>query len=300
MPRNAIFETVRYGVETTPGSAVTVTSNLQTISIQPTNKTAISKFRPAGSKVDTVLALGREWTEFSLESTPCYEEVGLIFDSLIAKNSGGVTTMKTTEPNSPATYTFEVGTGSNCVKFGYGLIHSATLKWTPDEIKITGEGFGQKMTSTTATSISETADMTPIQAGQVVISVDGTELKGANGTVFEAELTINKNWEMVKGIDNAGTGFKTNSELGPEMTFTLTLEADASGLGFLNTLRDDNATRLFAITATDGTNTFKVELGGKVAETRDYGETDGVTTIGYVFSVVTEESLGSPIKITVS
>lgn len=294
--RNQIFETVRYAAEVTPGTAVTVDHNLQSINVQPSNKTSISKFRPAGSKVDTVLALGREWTEFKIDCKPTYEEILMVFDSLIAKNTGGVITMKTTEPNTPATYSFEVGTGSNAVKFASGIIASADLKWTPDELTLTGDGFGQKMTSCTATAVAGTPAITPIQAGQVTIKVDGVTLTRC----FEAELNVGRNWQMVNPINANGTGFTAISELAPEMTFSVTVEADAQGMGFLDTLRNDNATRLFEIEATDGVNTFTVELGGKVSETKDYGTVDGVTTVGFVFSVVMEDTLSSPIRVTVS
>jgi hypothetical protein len=297
--RASAFQQCQIGLESTAGTAVAATVNLQSISITPKPAMSVQKFRPQGKLFPTVVALGKDYTTASISGTPCFEEIGHIFASVLAKGTAteGVTpyTIDSDAPNDPQTYTVEFGpAGGAGEKFAYGIITGLGLKWTREAFELSGDMIGRAMADMATITTVAAADVTPILPG----NFDFYLSDGVAGTTkltrcFSVDVNISGRWQAIWPADSSTTGFPAIVEAIPEGSIKMLLEADTQGKTPLATIRAGNATKYFIMHAeVTGGYELDIEMAVKVGEPEEFKDEGGVYAIGHNLVLVDSADLG--------
>lgn len=316
--RSTLNQNVQIGVETTPGTAVAATKRLQSIGIEPSISVDKSNFRPIGSKFNALSVLGKEWSEASISGRATYTELQYIFSSVI--NTGVVTapvagtsqwvfTPSTRADDAPKTFTVEHGSGVRADRFTYGLITEVSLSFSRDSIEVSGSMMGRAiedgitMTSTGVTS----PNLIPVNPTQVSVYLDDSA--ASLGTtkltrMISGEFSLGSRFGPVWVLDAANPSFVNHIETEPDLTATMTLQADAFGMGLLNTLRDGSTKflRIEAIGGIIGATTEKyrltIDLAGKISDTGGFSDQDGVYAIEFSLIGVHDAVWGKAVQVT--
>lgn len=126
-----IYRTMNIGPETTPGTEVSPTKKLASLSFSPTPNPTVNTFAPSGYALDTVAATNGEQTDFSLTGLGVYDEIPYFWASLL-KNTTPTTPGGTlprlwtfdyssTSANTQKTYSYEIGDTARA-QCGAGLV----------------------------------------------------------------------------------------------------------------------------------------------------------------------------------
>lgn len=136
-----------------------------------------------------------------------------------------------------------------------------------------------------------TIALIPIIPTQVSVFIDNTA--AALGTTkmtraISAEFSLGSRFGGVWVLDAANSSFVNHIETEPDLTMSMTLQADAQGMALLEDLRDGD-TKFIRIEAT-GTliesgqpYLFQLDLAGKVADTNGFSDEDGVYAVEFSF-----------------
>jgi len=143
-------------------------------------------------------------------------------------------------------------------------------------------------------------DIQPIIPTQICVTMDTTF--GALGTtkltrLISAEFTLGNRFAGVWVLDCENPSFVNHIESEPDLTLNMTLQADAQGMGLLNTLRSGD-TRFVQIEA-EGVNVesgyphrFQLDMAVKVADTNGFSDQDGVYAVEFSFVGVADGGWG--------
>ena len=295
--RTTAFQSAAYGVESTPGSSATISTRLVGLSIKPQVKVETHKYTPQGSLWPTIMPLGKDYTEAKLDGEPVYEELGFLFGSALCAGSGGTYNPNSSGPNTPSTYTVQVGSTGRAEKFSYGVVTGFGLKWTRSSIDISGDMIGSKLTtSTTFTTGSAPATITPMTPNDVTVTYAGSGLTRC----FEVDLNVSGRWKPVWVIDSSQNSFVAIAEAVPEGTIKIKTEADAQGFTFLDNLRANNTTETLIISCVNGSKSCTITAAVKVSDVESFEDEDGVYAVGYTLAIVYDSSLSYSIKAEVA
>jgi|GEM_PF-4500673 len=287
---------VQVGKEGTTGAGTAATTQLTGIKITPTPKLEMQTYTQQGRLFPTVVALGKDYTEFKIDGYPVYEELDFIFGSCLCTGASGVYSPKTDLVNAHDTYVVEIGNATQCEEFNYAAVTGFTFKHTRNSIDLSGEGIGGKIaTGAFTASLSPAATITPIQPKDVSVKQDGTTLS----RVFEAEVKVSGTWKPVWTLDASEDSYVALVDANPDATVTLKLEADSTGVTFLNAARTGNATTVIDIVASNGTKSCTISCVCKVKEVQSFEDEDGVYAVSYVLQVVYDPAKTYAIKATV-
>src|SRR5262245_43061954 len=253
MPERAtIFEHVQIGLETTPGTSVPANKLLSALSIAPSAQGNIKKFRPQGTKYNTITAKGMEWTEADLSGQPTFTEIvyplaSVISAPVITTPGGGTLSRLHTftsaagGPDSPSTFTVETGSSVRANKFTYGIIPEFTFTFARDELSLGGSMFGRALIDpATLTATPTGIALVPILPEQLSIYLDVSS--ATLGTTkllrwLSGELTISGRYDRLWVLDAAQASFVNHIETEPTVELKVKLEADAAGMALLADLR---------------------------------------------------------------
>lgn len=251
MPERAtVAQVAQIGVETTPGTAVAANKALQALQIAASPQIETNRFRPQGYKADTVLAIGKDWTEADLSGIPTYDELVYLLCSLLVNVTPSTTgttgklwdfSPNATSEDTIKTYTVEIGSAVRAHKFPYGLVNALGLTYNRDGIDLSGSMLGQNITDGITLTASPTAlTLQPILAKDTSVYLD-TTAAGLGTTkllrVLEAELSIGDRFGPVWVLNAANASFAVHVETIPDLTIRLLVEADSSGMALLTALR---------------------------------------------------------------
>lgn len=299
--RTSAYQKAQLGIETSLGTGGTVNKQLVSIGIKAAPKVLTSPFTPQGSLLPTIVPIGKDYTEASYECSPIYEEIGLIFASLFAKEATGICEIDGTAPNTPDTYKFEVGDGTNCEGFAGAVFNSLSLKWNREKLDVSGDILGQLMDTATWTADADPpASITPMLPSQVTIKMGNTEAGVTKlNRCFSANFDISGRWKDLWVLDAAQPSYVALVETPLKANIKLMMEADAEGKAFLASVRGNNPTKVIDFEAVSGTKSFHLVAATKVEGIDEFGDNDGVYAIGVNLAVVYDASLGLAMKATV-
>ncbi len=207
------------GVETTPGTPVAATKQLQTMQIIPSIKVSTSPFTPSGYKYPSVVVYNKEWTEAKMNGEPSYGELVYFLSSVLCQAlittplTSPVARTWTFNPSSNAadvvkTFTVEHGDAVRGEQFAFGIAKSFDLKISRDKIEISGDMLGQRtvdgftMTALTPVSDVQTITITGSPAG-------GTFTLGFNGATtgpIAYNATASAVQTALQALSTIGTG----------------------------------------------------------------------------------------------
>lgn len=142
MPDSAsVFERVAIGRELTPGTAITPTRVLASMSLKPSPAVETTQFKPAGFKWNTASILNKEWMQTPVEGIADYNELPYalcsVFRNVSPTTPGGATATRqwvigptTSAADTPASYTIESGSEARASRSTYGLFSSFGVSYT--------------------------------------------------------------------------------------------------------------------------------------------------------------------------
>ena len=174
----------RIGPETTPGTPVAVTRQLQSMSFMPNIQTKTLNFQPAGYKYGSSLAMIQEWTEVKVDgegdvAAMIYPLAGLFGAVTPSTPATGVLTRdwvwnpSTTAVENAKTYTIENGSSVRTGQIANGTFVEFGLAYDREAIvKATGKMIGQRyldgFTPTAAPNEQQTIAVTGAPTGGTI------------------------------------------------------------------------------------------------------------------------------------
>lgn len=301
--RTTITQVTQIGVEVTPGTAVAATKRLGATSIEPSIQAEVQTFRPAGVKFNTIGALGKEWTEASIEGPASYTDLAYLLAgalSYAAPVQQGSTSayLWTFTPSHTAedvvkTYTVERGSAVRAGRFSYGAVNELGIAFSRESVDVSGSMLGQLYEDGITMTAGATAiALQPVLPTEVSVYLDSTG--AAIGTTkltraFQAEWKISNRFGPLWPLNSANTSFATTVETAPESTLTLMVEANAAGMGPLTAMRAGSKQfiRIEAIgplIATPYTWKLVIDMCGLVSEVGEFSDEDGVYAVQWTFA----------------
>lgn len=320
---SAATRIVAIGPETTAGTAVTPTKLLPSIDIKGKIAADITSFRAAGSKYPTVHSVGKESSEWDIDSeAPCFDELSHLLCSLIktVTPTGSATTgyTWTFAPSYNAEDTRKTFTLQEGHEFGgtdvahqaaYGLVTGLTVDIDRSGTKIGGSMIGRAMTSTNFTGTPTALPAIPILAKDWGVWLDTTSA-GLGTTRLSRVLSVKLAFEDMAvplwTVDDSQASWTTHVETPPKCSVALTMQAEATAMGLLSVmqagskrfLRVANVSEALA-GSSSGYYTWQFDICGQISEVGDFGDTDDVYTIEWTFEPTHDSTWGKPYEIKV-
>jgi hypothetical protein len=158
---------------------------------------------------------------------------------------------------------------------------------------------------TTAGVAPTTLTLKPVAATHVTVFSDNT-FAGLGTTQLSrplsGELAVTGRYQPVFVLDG-NTSFVAIVEAVPSISLKLMLEADAEGMAFLTTARD-NATKFLRVrcsgeTISSNPYLLQFDFVGRVSDVSEFQDSDGLYAIEWTFTGVYDSNLGSALKATV-
>ena len=336
MARSTSTQSLQFGRETVPGTAVPANRLLSSLGVSLNPQVESESFRPKGFKYPTVVAANKEWGGGDLEGTPTYDELVVPLSSIlgqatVAQIMDGPTPTGayrwTFEPSSsgaddPAIFTLEEGDDTTAERMTHAMVTDFNLDISRSEVSLGGSLFGQRVeTGIAKTPAAEplAADLVPILPGQVCIYLadtpEGLEVSPGvsdpakrQGTALSINPSIGGRFDPVWYLNCVLPSFGSYVEA-PEPDFTLEymVEANANGLEWLDRFRTGE-TQFVRVEATgpriyDGTTDQFYRLAWdfavKTLEPGEKSDEDGVYAIQPTLQVVHDPTWGKASQVVV-
>lgn len=312
MPERATGnQATQIGVEVTPGTSVAANRKLKSIGIQLNPAGEVNVFRPQGSKLPTVLSVGKEWSAGSIAGQPVYDELSYLLASVIdtsvdtVVNTTGqqhVYTLSAEAPDTGKTFTLEQGDSVRAGKATHLQVVDLSMEFSRAGVSVSGACIAQRYQDAITMTASPTVlPQIPLLPTEVDIFLDPTF--GAIGTTkylraFRAVLDLTGRYQAIWPLNSALTSFATTIEgAAPDARITLQLAADAVGMAFLTALRAGTTQYLRlkstgpVIGAGPAVYSLQVDAAVKVADFAGFEDADGVYAIPWPLQIVSDTSL---------
>ncbi len=306
--RATISQIVQIGIESTPGSAVSATKRLATISFEPTIQAEVDEFRAAGTKYRALTALSKEWTAGRMTGRGSYTEMvyGLsaCLGTATITTPGGGTTSRQWEfsplhvgADSPKTLTVERGEKGGTGERSTGaLLTEFGMTFDRKAVAVEGQMLARAMSKGVTMTPSGVTDvaLVPILPTQLSVFLD-TTAAGLGGTrltrVTKVAWKISNRFGPVWVLDASQNSYVATVELEPKVEVALTMEADTQGMALLDNLRSGSRRflRIEAIgSIIEGSIPYRFTLDTSVEMTQPSGQTDedGLFAVGWTFTSV--------------
>lgn len=333
MPRATVQQQTQIGIEgaATPGTPVDAVILLPSTSFSTGVRAEVSAYRPIGQKYVTMSALQREWTECGIGGIPSYNDLLFLLAGIvctptsaaIVASTGAYThefALNRAAPDTITTYSVEQGdpstyaSGNIAQAWAYGLIAELGLEWRRTaEPAVSGRMIGQKLSALAETMSTATIepDAVPILPGEVSVYLDAATI----GTTKLTEVS-RLSWRLANRfaprwtLNAAVSSYSRQTELAPELTVNLLMDADA-GMNYLANLRQGTSL-LLRIKATSATNAntagdaqkydLEMDMAVKVTNVTPFSDDEGDYAMEYTLSGTPELSDGGtgyePLQIT--
>jgi hypothetical protein len=325
--RSSLTQIVQLAVETTPGVAVTDGfKQLQSIGIEPSPTVEMDRFRPMGQKYQSFTTLGKEWVQAALSGRLTYTEIVYMLSSIVdtatITTPGGATlarnwNFQSNPTNDDAYKTFSVKHGSSvrADEFTHGLVTELGFQFSRNSVEVSGSMLGKALTDNavlaTTGGVGTAPDpgldaalaLVPVIPTQVSIYLDDSS--GALGTTkltraLSADWSLGSRFAPVWPIDAAlGTGFAAIVETEPDLSVSLSLEADTQGMARLPEMRN-GTTKYLRIEAVGaeidgGAADYKFTLDTcvEIVDTGGFNDNEGIYTVDWQFVAVNDPSWGT-------
>lgn len=298
--RSTVSQHVQIGVETTEGVAVAAGKQLQSIGFTLKPELENQRFRPQGTKIDTLVTPGKDWTSGDVTGLATYDE--LIYPlAMCLVDPGTPTTTGTTgklwtfEPSATnedaiKSMTIEMGSSVRAQKAAGCVLTDFGIKWDRDSVEVSGSLMGQLFTDgITLTSSPTSLPLQPILPKDISV-YDDTSAAGLGTTkllrVLSGEFSMGGRFNPLWVLNAANPSYAARVENAPDVTLNLLLEADAVGMAYLTAGRN-GASRFIRIEAAPSTligagpATYKATFDGayKVESIDSLDDSDGVYAV---------------------
>ena len=322
MENSALTQVSQIGVETTPGVAVAATKLLQSIGFSASAQVSNRIFRPTGQKYGTVAALGRDWTQFSVDadSVPTFDELiyplsSILGAAVVTTPAGAVNARTWTfSPSSidadvAKTFTIEKGNSVRAVEAAYAIFSALNINFGRDDVTLGGTVMARAMVEGTTLTPNPTAlPLVPVNGSDVSVYSDDTF--GDLGTTkllrdFRANWGISNKVAGVWPLDAAQSSFAAHVETDPDPTLQLTPAVNDEGAAFLAALRA-GASKFIRLEAVgpiieaDIPYKLTIDQAVKVREVAEYSEEDGTYVLPYTFEIVNDGGWGRAMQVSVT
>lgn len=311
---STVAQTVQVGKETTPGTGVAAGKLLQYTSFELDPQIETVAFRPMGSKINSAVLPGKDFTNLTISGQGSYQELPYLLSSLLVDATP--TTVDTSgkqwlyEPtnrteNTKARYTIEQGSATRAGKVTFGAVNGLEVTFNRESgVQISGSGWAQNYSDNIAlTGSPTTVTEAPMLPTHLNVYVNSTF--GAIGTTkltrdFNAIWRCNDIANQVWPINSANASFAADVEVVPTVQMELTAEADTAGMAFLTNIRAGSTVyvRLEAIStvlAGAASAFYKVwfDMAGKVSSMGGFDDNDGVKVINWTIDGVTDSTFSA-------
>jgi hypothetical protein len=121
---------------------------------------------------------------------------------------------------------------------------------------------------------------------------------------ISAEFQLGNRYAGVWVLDAAQPSFVNHIETEPDLTMSMTLQADDEGMALLETLREGD-TKFIRVQAVGNeiesgqSYTFTLDLAGKVSDTAGFSDQDGVYAVEFNFVGVADGGWGKAFQFQV-
>lgn len=325
---STLLQRSQLGVEGTPGTAVPANKALTGVSVSLNPMINIGTFRPKGYKFQTLTLPGSEWVEGELEGVLTYSELPYLLASVLdtpapATQPDGVGApdvyewtfqpASTTE-DTPVTYTVEEGgtvrahraTGVLVTEFGFEFQRQAE-----DGIELSGAVLGKKLQDgVVLTGAPTEVTAVPVLPQHFSVYLDDTDAGLGTtklGRVLKLAVSVESRWGPLWVIDRDQDSYVATLETEPEVTCTLTVEADAAGMAQLELART-GVTRYMRLDAAGPTIPggtaalaygLQWDLAGKVSEVSEFSDEDGVYAMEFTWTTVHDPAWARAMQVQV-
>jgi hypothetical protein len=327
--RSTVSQTVQIGVETTYGTSVPASKLLRSISIEPGIQTNVDVFRAMGVKYPSVAVQGREWVQARISGSPTFDEIIYLLSSCVASSTGVVVgtsgafkwdfNPSSTAPDAYKSFTVEHGSSVRNDKFSGGVVTNLGMTVTRERVDLTGQMIGQRLDNSNPgmTATPTGIPLVPIAARYFDVFSDDTSV-GLGTTKLTRPLSfgwaLDNRFGAVWAIDSSQSSFAALVETVPRFQIRLMVEADAVGMGFLDTLRLGSTKFLRLKTAITGANAtpaivgavpaanynFTADFAAKVSAIANFSDQGGVYAVEYTFDVVDDTTWGKAFTMSVT
>jgi hypothetical protein len=317
--RASVFNGVQFGVETTPGTSVAASKKLASLDILPTPSIAVDFYRPMGDKFPTVGVAGQDFTTARVTGKPMYSEFVYMLSGLLGAatitgpNADGAYTWTfapaSTGPDAFKTFTVERGSSVGAEKFTHGLFTQLGLTFDRSRADLSGAMIGQALSTGITLTASPTA-IAQIPMSPKEFSVFADTTSGGLGTTKLTRL-VRGNFQFGQGkylplwvVDAAQSSFVSVVESTPNAVFSLLVEADTQGVGFIANVRagDTRFVRLQAVgPLIAGSSNYKmtIDMAVKFGQPSEFRDESGIYAVEYPATLTDDLTWGKALTAVV-
>jgi hypothetical protein len=319
--RASIFQTVQIGVQALAGVGVAADKKLQSLNIEPAINIETSKFRAMGNKFPALVIPQKEMVQAKLSGVQTYTELIYPLASVLSYaapvQQGATVAYKWTFSPQTAVadtvklFTVEQGSAERAHKFIDGLVTGLELSFSRDGCEISGgDMIGAALQDNIVMTAAPTAiALVPVIPTQIDVFLADTQagLDAASALlrVISAAWKISGRFGPVFPLATAmGTGYAAIVETEPTLECTFKMEADAEGMGLLNTLRA-GVSKFLRILGTGAeieapyNYELQIDTAVKVSEVSEFSDEDGLFAIEWTFTGVHDATWGKATQIDI-
>jgi len=279
------------------------------------------KFRPMGIKYDTIATVNKDWAGGTISGRMTYDEMLYLLASVLTTPSTTaiitgaqpVTAWNfnpsSTVADAPLTVTVEEGSSIVAYRAASMVVSDLTLKIDRGATcEVSGNTIGKKYNvgiTLTPGATSLTPGPFVVQPGQVDVFIDPdsadlgtTQMLNCNSI----ELVIGTRFDAWWVLSTSQDSFAEVVEQVPAVKMTLTMGADPTGMGFLNTARLGQSVFIRVkcsgpeIGNTDHFMGFTFDFCGKIASVPKLGDTTNVVTVAWEFDAIHDGTWGKAMQ----
>jgi hypothetical protein len=322
--RASVNQRVQVGAEslTALGTAVAANKTLLPFTFQFGASFDLATYMATGHKYPVVQEANEEWVDGSMSGSGCYNTLVYPLAGAMGTTtpvaSGISTTAKDwvyTPPiagiKEPQTYTFEQGDGTTAEKLAYGLYTQFGYKFDRKSFEVSGTILAHQLqTGITMTSSPTNVALAPIVANQINVYMDDTQ--AGLGTTqalkfISGDYTMDGIYGPAWFVNRANASFSNHVDLAPKSTFKILLEADATGMALLSSVRAGvlKYIRVEAvgpvIDAGNSINdTFQHDMAVFVGKPDQFSDSNGVYAIGFECTIAEDPTWGKSQEVTLT
>jgi hypothetical protein len=251
--RGSVNQSLQFGIETTPGTAVPANKRIDALSLVMGIKGTFKSTAGTGRKYASVQQLNSEWTEASFTGSLDYNAMTYILAGAmgIATPAAHGTSATAKDwvydailsgPRQPQTYSIEQGeAATRAQKFAYGLINTFGYKITRQDASVTGNLLAQQVSDGITMTASPTAvSLLPMVGQQFNVYLDPTSAN-LGVTQLTEFLSVDFSMGNIYGpfwpINRANASYLAHVDLKPSISCKLMTEADSVGMALLTSMR---------------------------------------------------------------
>jgi hypothetical protein len=298
---STINQTVQFGVETTPGTAVPANKRIDNLACKFGAKGEFKRTSGTGRKYPSVQQLNAEWVEGSFDGSMDYNSMLYPITSAMGVTTPSahgasavakdwVVDASLSGAKQPQTLSIEQGDSIRAHKFAYGLVKKIGYKLNrKTDASISGDILAQSITDgITMTGSPTPVTLAPITGQHFNFYLDPTF--GALGTtqllkVLKAEFNMDSIYGPAWYLNRSLSSFSAHVDLNPNASLKFAIAADATGMASLGDMRT-GVTKFARIEAQGGVidNNQTVTIGGGAVSGNFTLSYKGQTTANIAYS----------------